>query len=131
MELTLALPTPAEFAALYRQTGWGELDEPTAARALDGSWIVAVARDEDGALAGVGRLVGDGVLHAFVTEMIVREDLRGRSVGAGILERLVAEAHRRGVRDIQLFAAQGRAGFYERHGFVRRPQDAPGMGHVG
>ena len=30
-------------------------------------------------------------------------------------------------RDIQLFCAKGKAGFYERFGFLPRPQDAPGM----
>lgn len=128
MEISLDPPTAAEFAALYAGTGWGVLDEATAARALDGSWLLCTARDEHGALAGMGRLLGDGALHAFVTELIVREDLRGRSIGAALLDRLVEEASDRGVHDVQLFAARGRVPFYERHGFERRPDDAPGMG---
>ncbi|MGN8247167.1 GNAT family N-acetyltransferase [Cellulomonas soli] len=131
MEISLVPPSAAEFVDLYTGTGWGTLDETVAARALDGSWLVCTARDEDGALAGMGRLLGDGALHAFVTELIVREDLRGRGVGARLLDRMVLEAQGRGVRDVQLFAARDRAPFYERHGFVRRPDDAPGMGHEG
>jgi GNAT superfamily N-acetyltransferase len=130
VELSLDPPTAAEFAALYAGTGWGTLDEGTAARALDGSWLVCTARDEHGALAGMGRLLGDGALHAFVTELIVREDLRGRAIGAALLNRLVEESAARGVHDVQLFAARGRVPFYERHGFERRPDDAPGMGRA-
>jgi GNAT superfamily N-acetyltransferase len=120
-------PTPAEFAALYAETGWGEWPADTFERALVGSWVVCAARDDDGALVGMGRLISDGALHAFVTEMIVAETARGGGVGAEILRQLVAEAHRRGVRDVQLFAARGRVGFYERNGFVRRPPEGPGM----
>ncbi|MDQ1123044.1 GNAT family N-acetyltransferase [Microbacterium trichothecenolyticum] len=124
-------PTAAEFATLYAETGWGEWPAETFERALTGSWVVCVARDDDERLIGIGRLISDGALHAFVTEMIVSERARGRGTGAEIVRRLVEEAHRRGVRDVQLFAARGRTAFYERNGFVRRPEDAPGMQFVG
>jgi GNAT superfamily N-acetyltransferase len=88
---------------------------------------VCAARDEAGRLVGIGRLISDGALHAFVTEMIAVPAARGAGVGGEIIDRLVAESRRRGVDDVQLFAARGRAEFYERHGFVRRPTDGPGM----
>ncbi|MDF2990608.1 MAG: histone acetyltransferase [Microbacterium sp.] len=127
MLFSLTPPTATEFATLYAETSWGEWPAETFARALAGSWVVCVARDDDGRLVGIGRLISDGALHAFVTEMIVSEHARGGGVGAEIIGRLVEEAQRRGVRDVQLFAARGRAPFYERNGFVRRSEDAPGM----
>jgi len=127
MEYSFAAPTAAEFRALYLATGWGTPALETCERALAGSWAVCVARDSSGELAGVGRLISDGALHAYVNEMIVREDARGAGVGAQILRRLVDAAERAGVVQVQLFAATGRADFYARHGFVPRPTDAPGM----
>lgn len=127
MRYSFDTPTAAEFTALYGQTGWGEWPIETFERALAGSWVVCAARDDEGTLVGMGRLISDGAMHAFVTEMIVAETVRGAGVGAEILRQLVAEAHRRGVSDVQLFAARGRAAFYERNGFVRRPADGPGM----
>lgn len=127
MDFSFLPPTADEFAALYAETGWAEWSPDVFERALAGSWIVCSARDDAGRLIGMGRLISDGALHAFVTEMIVSSDERGRGIGAEILGRLVAESRRRGVDDVQLFAARGRAGFYERHGFVRRPSDGPGM----
>ncbi len=124
---TFAPPEPAELAALYGGTGWGELTEEVAARALAGSWAVCSARTADGALVGVGRLLGDGALHAFVTELVVRADHRGRGVGGEVLDRLVTWSRERGVHDVQLFAARGRVPFYERHGFRARPAEAAGM----
>lgn len=57
----------------------------------------------------MGRLIRDGTLHAVVEEMIVRRNVRGAGVGAEILHRLVGEAYRRGMNNVQLFAARGRA----------------------
>ena len=127
MILTLTPPSAAEFKALYDQTGWAEFPEATFADALAGSWVVCTARDENGTLLGMGRLISDGVLHAFVTEMLVADRSRGQGTGARILEEFVRASKARGVEDIQLFAAQDRAAFYERNGFRRRPDRAPGM----
>lgn len=127
MEYSFAPPTAAEFQALYDETGWGAWDLERFDRALAGSWVVCSARDEAGRLVGIGRLISDGALHAFVTEMIVSEAVRGRGVGGDVLARLVDESRRRGVEDVQLCAARGRASFYEQRGFARRHEDGPGM----
>jgi GNAT superfamily N-acetyltransferase len=127
VDLTLLPPTPQEFKHLYDQTGWGEVDLARFATALAGTWIVCCARDETGALVGMGRLLGDGALHAFVTELIVDEPARNAGLGARILACLVAESRARGVEDVQLFAADGRSAFYQRNGFVARPVGSPGM----
>lgn len=127
VDIALVPPTPGEFQDLFARTGWGSLDEDTAARALAGSWIVCTARDDDGVLHGVGRVISDGAMHAYVNEMIVHPDSRGQGIGSAIISALVDEVHRRGVDWIQLFAAEGRAPFYSRHGFVARPTTAPGM----
>lgn len=127
VHLTMTPPTADEFAALYASTGWGERSAQELAAALAGSWVVCCARDDAGALVGMGRLISDGVLHAFVTELIVAAEARGGGTGALILDALVQESRRRGVEDVQLFAARGRTAFYERNGFTPRPADGPGM----
>ena len=40
---------------------------------------------------------------------------------------LVEQCHLSGIKDIDLFCAKGKAGFYLKNGFARRPDDAPGM----
>ena len=127
MQLSRTPPSAAEFKALYDETGWGDRTLAEIGSALANTWLFCTTRDADGRVTGMGRLISDGVLHAFVTEIIVREGARGRGVGAQILACLVGETHARGVDDVQLFAASGRAAFYERNGFTRRPEHAPGM----
>ena len=130
MYVTLQPPTAAEFKALYDQTGWANWTTEQLQKALDASWIVASARDAEGALVGVARVISDGIVHAFVADLIVDERSRGEGVGAAVLDRLVTESTDRGVTQIKLFAASGRAPFYERNQFRRRPDDAPGMDFV-
>ena len=132
LRLDLVPPSPAQFKRLYEATGWSLVthDEAFFARALTGCWFVASAH-LDGQIVGMTRVISDGVMHAFITEMIIEESHRGQSVGAALVSFVVDEIRGRGVDDIQLFAAAGRAPFYERNGFVRRPDDAPGMRWVG
>jgi GNAT superfamily N-acetyltransferase len=120
------VPRPEAFKALYDRTGWGDHELDVFERALDGSWLVASARRGD-VVVGIGRVISDGALHAFVTEMIVDERFRGRGIGAELLRMLVERTVERGITDVQLFAAVGRRPFYERNAFVARPDDAPGM----
>jgi GNAT superfamily N-acetyltransferase len=127
VHLSIEPPTARELKDLYDGTGWGDRPVEVFAAALSGSWVVCTARDTDGTVLGVGRLIGDGALHAFVTELIVALEARGQGIGAHILARLVAESRARGVEDVQLFAARGRTEFYRRNGFVPRPDDGPGM----
>ena len=124
--IAIEVPTAADFEALYATTGWGEHDRSVFERALAGSWIVACAR-RDGRLVGIGRVISDGAMHAFITEMIVDPGERGAGIGAELLRTLVDACAERGITDVQLFAATGRRAFYERNGFAARPVDAPGM----
>ncbi len=122
-------PDPDAFARLFRLTGWdpgGRLTQAAAREALAHTWY-AVCAYEGERLVGTGRIVGDGVLHALLADVIVDPAYRRRGIGSAIVERLTEEAVRRRVLDTQLFCARGKRPFYERLGFVARPDDAPGM----
>jgi GNAT superfamily N-acetyltransferase len=87
----------------------------------------AVSAYEGERLVGTGRIIGDGVLHALLVDVIVDPDYRHRGIGSAIVERLAAECRRHRIVDVQLFCAFGVSPFYERLGFAARPEDAPGM----
>ena len=72
-------------------------------------------------------MLSDGVLHALIVDVIVRPDVRGQVIGTEIMKRLVARCQEAGVLQVQLFSARGKRDFYERLGFVARPDDGPGM----
>lgn len=118
-----------DFQLLFETTGWNaevEVSQDDLALALRNSQCVVAAYDSD-RLVGFGRVVTDGILHAMVYDLITDPEYQGRGVGSEVLKRLVAWSQAAGIREIQLFCARGKRGFYERRGFDVRPPDAPGM----
>lgn len=124
-------PDPAAFKALYDTTGWGPAGRPAAlyAEALAGSWRVCSAYEGD-ALVGFGRVISDGRLHAFITEMIVHPGRQQRGIGAAILIELIQACQAAGITDIQLFCAEGKEAFYRKAGFAPRLPTRPGMQYL-
>ena len=122
-------PAPDDYTDLFETTGWNaryQASPTELAQALSQSWHVVSAYEGE-SLVGIGRAVSDGVLYAMIYDMIVRPSHQGRGIGTAILQRLVARCRQTGLRDIQLFSAQGKAEFYRKRGFAERPVDAPGM----
>jgi len=122
-------PGREEFFRLFETTGWNDeyrLTQEQLYEAVVSSWHTVSAYDGD-RLAGFGRMICDGVVHALILDMIVLPEYQRKGIGTAILSRLMERCTEAGIRDIQLFSARGKAGFYEKNGFSRRPDDAPGM----
>ena len=82
-----------------------ELDE------MDEKSLHALAFDAAGRPIGTGRLLPDG----RIGRMAVVKEWRRRGVGADLLDALVAEARRRGLREVKLSAQLQAAEFYRAH----------------
>ncbi len=128
IRLDTKTPSGTAFKALYDTTGWAPpgRDAEYYGQALAGSWfcISAYSGDE---LVGFARVISDGHLHAFITEMIVAPPFQAQGLGSQLLDAALAACRAAGITDVQLFCARGKLGFYEKHGFQPRPQDGPGM----
>lgn len=122
-------PDRDAYFALFETTGWNAKYQATTddlAAAIGNSWYHLSAYDGD-VLVGFGRIVCDGVLHAVIFDLIVHPSHQRRGIGSEILTRLLTVCSESGIPDIQLFAARGKATFYEKHGFRPRPNNTPGM----
>jgi len=78
-------------------------------------------------LIGFGRVIADGIHHALIVDLIVHPDYQNKKVGTQVLDRLLSKCKKHNIRDIQLFSAKDKYGFYEKFGFKSRPINAPGM----
>lgn len=123
------LPDKNRFFELFLTTGWNDqykLDAEELIAAVKNSWyILSAYHSRD--LVGFGRILCDGVVHALILDMIVHPDHKRKGIGTKILNRLVKKCRTHHIRDIQLFCARDKIAFYEKSGFVPRPENAPGM----
>lgn len=127
-----AAADPSLYFELFETTGWnrnymatpGEIEQ-----ALQKSWYTVSAYEGE-ELVGSGRIVSDSVLYAMIYDLIVRPSHQNRGIGTAILQRLLRRCKNAGIREIQLFCAKGKSGFYGKRGFRDRPSDAPGMIYV-
>jgi ribosomal protein S18 acetylase RimI-like enzyme len=123
------LPKKNEFWKLFAETGWNmnyKLSKNELEQSLKSSWYAVSAYEKD-KLVGFGRVISDGVNHAFIVDMIISQSHQGNGIGRMILNMLLDRCKEFNLRDIQLFAAKDKYGFYEKFGFEKRPEDAPGM----
>ena len=129
LELVERAPTVEEYLAFRAHVGWTEIaDRPSVARALDGS-LYSVCVESDGRAIAMGRVVGDGGVYAYIQDVIVDEEFRGRGISTTVMDALLGFIERTYPKGavLGLMAAPGVAGLYERYGFERRPDDGPGM----
>ena len=115
-----SVPTEA-VVELYRAGGWWE--ESPAARVIipqmiSGSFCFIVAREPDGRIVGMGRAISDGVSDAYIQDVVVRRELRGRGIGAEIVRRLAARCAEAGLGWIGLIAEPNTQEFYVPLGFA-------------
>ncbi len=123
------LPDKIQLYDLFLTTGWNEyyqLEKDELFSAFENSWHVLFAYDTN-RLVGMGRIICDNVCHALILDMIVHPEYQRKGIGSDLLERFVQKCQACSIRDIQLFSARDKVGFYTKHGFASRPEDAPGM----
>lgn len=113
---------------LYRAGGWWKEEwDPSEIPVLirsTFSFVVAVHR-QSGRTVGMGRAISDGVSDAYIQDLVVLPEFRGRGVGRGLLEKLVGICRSRGISWIALVAEPGTSDFYKETGFVEMEGHIP------
>jgi ribosomal protein S18 acetylase RimI-like enzyme len=113
-----AWPTGA-VVELYRAAGWWR-ESATAREAVGpmiaGSFAFLVVTEGDRTIA-MGRAISDGASDAYIQDVVVLPEYRGRGIGAEIVSRLARHCTERGLVWIGLVAEPGTTAFYERLGF--------------
>jgi ribosomal protein S18 acetylase RimI-like enzyme len=124
-----SLPTIEAYWNLFETTGWNKRYNLTLKElesAIEKSWYSSSIYDSD-KLIGFGRVISDGVHHAFIVDLMIHPDYQNQGLGSQLLNRLVSKCQESKIKDIQLFSAKDKSGFYEKLGFEKRPENAPGM----
>ncbi len=114
-------PTLDEYRALCDAVGWSPVIDFEAAQISLARSLVAVVAVHEGRVVGMGRLVGDGAMYAYLQDLAVDPVFHRRGIGDALVARLVAHARAR-LRPkafLGVFATAAGADLYRRHGFER------------
>ncbi len=123
------LPDIQKYWDLFQTTAWNEeyhFSPEELQTAIRNSWYFISVYDIEN-LVGFGRILADGIHHALIVDLIIHPEYQGKGLGSKLLGRLIRKCRDHNIRDVQLFAARDKYQFYERSGFRRRPDNAPGM----
>ena len=126
-------PTVDEFNQLTEAIGWGRRENVIVEEALKHTLYSVCAYDED-KLIGYGRIIGDKTIFLHIHDVMVRPEYQGIGIGTGIMNKILDKVNvYRGVNPgirVCLGASKGKEGFYEKFGFVGRPNESLGAGMV-
>ncbi len=118
-ETVTTVPVEA-VVALYEAGGWWT-ESPRAREVIPamvrGSFRFMVARAPGGTIVGMARVLSDGVSDAYIQDVVVLKEWRGRGIGRELIGRLVTECRDAGLEWIGLVAEPGTRPFYESLGF--------------
>lgn len=113
-----------EIVRLYKAGGWWKdtYTKEGIPALLKGSFAFAVAVDTtDGKAIGMGRVLSDGVSDAYLQDVVVLPEFRGKNIGKNIVTTLIDYCVSQGIHWIGLIAEPGSNQFYATLGF--RPMD--------
>src|SRR5512145_98340 len=104
-----------EVVELYKSAGWWQ--ETPEARAviapmIRGSLCFMVARSIEGRIVGMARVISDGYSDAYIQDVVVQPNYRGRGVGRELVRRLTQFCLARKIAWIGLVAEPGTQGLY-------------------
>jgi ribosomal protein S18 acetylase RimI-like enzyme len=118
-EAVLSAPVE-EIVELYKAAGWWQ--ESPEARAvipamIRGSLCFMVARSLNGRIVGMARVISDGHSDAYIQDVVVLDDYRGKGIGRELVRRLTQYCVARKIAWIGLVAEPGTQGLYEELGY--------------
>jgi GNAT superfamily N-acetyltransferase len=123
--------TSKQFIDLRKEGPFMQYEEVDVITALKNT-LYSVVIYEDELAIGMGRVVGDGRISFFIKDIVVKKDHQGKGVGSLIMELLLDYIKANGARNayIGLMSTVGLEGFYEKFGFIRRPNESFGAGMI-
>jgi len=122
------LPTASEYLDAIAAVGWRPRERRAVEIALGNSFY-AVCAQRDGRVIGFGRVMGDGGLHFYLTDVIVVPPYQRRGVGTRIVAALTRYVESLPYANtlVAVLPTPGLAGFYAAHGYEAQGAQSPGM----
>lgn len=122
-------PSGEEYNSLRYSAGWEMIKGEEIDLALKSSlYVLSVMKDNN--IIGMGRVLGDGKLVFYIQDLIILPEFQNRKIGYMLMEKLMNYIKENAVDGafVGLMSAKGKERFYEKFGFLIRPNDFLGSG---
>jgi ribosomal protein S18 acetylase RimI-like enzyme len=128
-ELVEKLPSAEEYNQLRQSVGWHTYETDVIVESMPNS-LYGVCAFVNTEIVGMARVIGDGGLVYYIQDVIVKPDCQRQGIGTKMMDKVMEyiHAHARNGSIVGLMSAIGKEPFYERYGFIRRPNDRWGCG---
>ena len=127
------VPSAKEFNYLTDYVGWGTRKNNIIDEALRNTLYSLCVYDDD-KLIGYGRIIGDKTIFLYIQDIMVIPKYQNKHIGTGIVENLLEQinAYKKINPDIRTYlgASKGKESFYEKFGFISRPNEDLGAGMI-
>ena len=126
-------PSADEFNYLTSSVGWGTRDNSIINEALNNTLYSLCAFDNQ-KLVGYGRIIGDKTIFLYIQDLMVIPEYQNKHIGTEIMENLLKQVdnYKKVNPNIRTYlgASKGKESFYEKFGFVSRPNNDLGAGMI-
>ena len=127
------IPTSAEFNMLTELVGWGTRKNNIVEEALKNT-LYSLCVYNDDKLIGYGRIIGDKTIFLYIQDIMVIPEYQGQKIGTEIMNKVIEKVneYKKINPDIRTYlgASKGKESFYEKLGFVSRPNEELGAGMI-
>lgn len=120
-----------DYNMLRRSAGWQEVEASQAETGLKNTEFLIVAKDGEKSV-GITRFISDGGYIGFIADVIVLPEYQKHGIGKSLMKQTMDYISAR-LKDgqsimVSLVAAKGKEPFYQKFGFVSRPNEDFGCG---
>ena len=105
-----------EIGELRTAVGWDKC-EGTYSTILKRHFTYYTVRAEDGRLIGYMSILSDGISDAFLLDLMVHPDFRGKQIGSRLVKRGIQDMKEAGIRCVQVTFDENLREFYALCGF--------------
>lgn len=120
-----------EYCELRSAVEWFPLIEEQAQAGLDNSDYIAACRDGD-SIVGCARIFWDKGYIAYLADVMVKPEYQNRGIGKRLVNECLSYIDSRLKPNwrikVVIVSAKGKEGFYEKMGFLPRPNENDGAG---
>ena len=126
-------PSAKEFNYLTNSVGWGIRENSIVETALENT-LYSLCVYDDNKLIGYGRIIGDKTIFLYIQDIMVIPEYQNKHIGTGIMKNLLIQIneYKKINPNIRTYlgASKGKESFYEKFGFISRPNEDLGSGMI-